>query len=119
MLVSSSSLFSFADKMIVIQNNRIVANSDPQDLYKNPKSNYVASLFDDVNELKIDGKNELVYPHQIKIIKDSPLKAVVLNTYFRGFYWLIEVNFEGQIVFLTHHELMDSGQKVCLRIHRE
>lgn len=109
---------SFADKMIVIQNNKIIANSRPQDLYKKPKSNYVASLFDDVSEVLIHGKKELLYPHQVKIVDKSELKARVLNSYFKGFYWVIEANLNDQIVFLNHHEELDSLQMICLRIDR-
>ena len=109
---------SFADKMIVIEKNKIIANSAPQELFRNPKSKYVASLFDDVNELILEGKKELVYPHQIKLVKNSPLKAKVRHTYFRGFYWLIEVSFEGQIIFLNHDKDLDLLQTVCLEIDK-
>ncbi len=109
---------SFADKMIVIEKNKIIANSAPQELFRKPKSKYVASLFDDVNELLVAGKKELVYPHQIKLVKNSPLKAKVLSTYFRGFYWLIEVSLEGQIVFLNHDKDLDLLQTICLEIDK-
>ena len=93
---------SFADKMIVIQNNQIIAAGTPQDLYKNPRNKYVASLFNDVNEILIHGKKELLYPHQIKIVENSELKAEVINTYFKGTYWLIELSFNNQIIFVNH-----------------
>ncbi len=93
---------SFADKMIVIQNNQIIAAGSPQDLYQNPSCKYVASLFDDVNEIIIQGKKALIYPHQIKIVQKSSLKAKVQNNYFRGTYWLIEVSLEGQKIYIKH-----------------
>ncbi len=40
---------SFADKMIVIQHNQIIVAGIPQDLYKNPGSKFLASLFGHVN----------------------------------------------------------------------
>lgn len=94
---------SFADKMIVIQNNEIIAAGTPQDLYQNPVNKYVASLFDDVNEIKIQGKKTLVYPHQIKIIENSELKGTVKNCYFRGTYWLIELTFQGEKIYVNHN----------------
>lgn len=93
---------SFADKMIVIQNNQIIAAGTPQDLYQNPVNKYVASLFDDVNEIVIQGKKTLIYPHQIKIIENSGLKAQVQNSYFRGTYWLIELAYEGEKIYVNH-----------------
>jgi iron(III) transport system ATP-binding protein len=114
----SDDALSFADKMIVIQNNKIIASGSPQEIYKNPKSNYVASFFDDANEVFINDKKELLFPHQIKIVKKSELKAKVLNTYFKGFYWLIEVSFNEQIVYLNHHRALNKQEIVSFSIER-
>jgi len=105
---------SFADKMIVIQNNQIIAAGAPQDLYKNPGSKYVASLFDDVNEVNIQGENILLYPHQIKIIDNPGLKAQVQNSYFRGTYWLIELTFEGEKIYVNHDRKVKLHSEVGL-----
>jgi len=109
---------SFADKMIVIQNNQIIAAGSPQDLYKNPGSKYVASLFNDVNEILIHGKKELLYPHQIKIVENSEWKAEVINTYFKGTYWLIELNFNDQIIFVNHPEDVQKLKSVFFQLDR-
>ncbi len=109
---------SFADKMIVIQNNQILAAGSPQDLYQNPGNKYVASLFDDVNEMNINGKVALLYPHQIRIVEKSNLNAEVQNNYFRGTYWLIEASLEGQIIYLNHDKGLDLLQTVYLEIDR-
>ena len=100
---------SFADQMIVIQNNQILAQGTPAELYQNPKEHYVAALFDDVNQIKIDEKSMLLYPHQIKIVEASEHSATVLKSYYKGFYWLIEAEFEGEKVFLQNSEKIDSG----------
>lgn len=93
---------SFADKMMVIKNNTSIVFDTPTNIYQNPKQKYIASLFDDVNEIKIDGKHTLCYPHQIKIVAASPVKATVLNSYFKGSFWLIEAAIENQTIFLHH-----------------
>jgi len=110
---------SFADKMIVIQNNQIIAAGTPQDLYQNPVNKYVASLFDDVNELLIHGEKTLIYPHQIKIIEKSDYKATVQNNYFRGTYWLIELSFEGQIIYVNHHFEVELHATVGLQFDKK
>ena len=114
----SEDALSFADKMIAIKDGKVIASSTPRELYANPGNKYVAYLFDDVNELVINGKLELLYPHQIKIIADSILKAKVLNSYYRGSHWLIEVSLDNRIIFLNHHELLNPSQTVCLGIYR-
>lgn len=113
---------SFADQLIVIRNHKILANDNPKIIYKNPKEKYVAALFDDVNEIIIDSKKLLLYPHQIKIVENfdtevnslKKFKAIVLNSYFKGSYWLIEVEFKQEILFLNHISSLKKGEKVYL-----
>ena len=100
---------SFADKMIVIKDHQIVAQGTPSDLYQQPEEHYVAALFDDVNEIRIDGNKRLLYPHQITVVNDSTCIATVKNAYFKGFYWLIEAEFEGQdIFFISFNKIVSS-----------
>ena len=115
----SDDALSFADKMIVIQNNIIVASGSPQEVYNNPKNTYVASFFDDINTVFINDKEELLFPHQIKIVAKSELKAKVLNTYFKGSYWLIEATFKEQIVYLNHHSALNKQEIVSLSIEKK
>ncbi|WP_271405546.1 ABC transporter ATP-binding protein [Tenacibaculum soleae] len=106
---------SFADKMIVIRNYQIITNDTPKNLYQNPKLKYIASLFDDVNEVFINNKTVLLYPHQIKIIEKSKIKAIVVNNYFKGFYWLIEVNYNGKLLYLNHTSALETKKTVSLK----
>lgn len=105
---------SFADKMLVIKEQKIIANAIPQELYKNPKSKYIASLFDDVNEILIFNKKILLYPHQIEVSKQSVFKAQIINSYFKGFYWLVEAIFEAQVVLFFHETRLKKGTEVSL-----
>ena len=107
---------SFADQLIIIRNNKILANNNPKEIYNNPTEKYIAALFDDVNEIIIDNKNHLLYPHQIKIVEKSDISATVLNSYFKGAYWLIEAEVENQIVFLNHFEELENGKEINLKI---
>ena len=110
---------SFADQLIIIRNNKILANKNPKEIYKNPKEKYVAALFDDVNEIIIDEKNYLLYPHQLKIVEKSAISSIVLNSYFKGAYWLIEAEIEKQIVFLNYIEELEKGKEINLKICEE
>jgi ABC-type Fe3+/spermidine/putrescine transport system ATPase subunit len=107
---------SFADKLIVIKNNELIANDTPKTIYNNPKEKYIAALFSDVNEITNDNTTFLLYPHQIQAIEESALKAVVLHSYFKGFYWLIEADFEGQTIFFNHPLDLVIGKEVHLKL---
>jgi len=113
---------SFADKMIVIKDNEVIASGTPKEIYSTPKNKYIASLFDDVNELIIENKTQFLYPHQIKIIDNletetSPeqvFKATVINSYLKGFYWLVEAEFDGQKIYINHSCELEENTKVNL-----
>jgi iron(III) transport system ATP-binding protein len=105
---------SFADKMIVIQNSTILEKGIPKEIYNAPKNTYIASLFDDVNEIVINNHTLLLYPHQINIVENSEIKATVLNTYFKGSYWLIEADFEEHKVFINSFSDLKKGLEINL-----
>lgn len=109
---------SFADKMIVIKNNQVIAEDTPENLYKNLKEKYIAALFDDVNEIIINRVPVLLYPHQIKIVQNSNEKALVKNSYFKGYYWLIEVKYNNQLIFLKHAFTLKSEEIVSLKFNK-
>tara|TARA_B110000091_G_scaffold208142_1_gene247355 strand:+ start:656 stop:1585 length:930 start_codon:yes stop_codon:yes gene_type:complete len=109
---------SFADTLLVIHQKKMVACTSPKEIYKNPTKKYIASLFDDVNEITINSKTALLYPHQIKVVEKSDLKAIVLNSYFKGFCWLIETEYESQKVFFNHFKELDKGKNIFLSIQR-
>lgn len=103
---------SFADQLIVIRDHKILVNDHPQKIYKHPKEKYIAALFDDVNEIHRNGKTNFLYPYQIKFVEDSEHKATVLQSFFKGDYWLIEVRFNKQSLFVKHDFEMKKGDAV-------
>jgi len=105
---------SFADKMIAIRDGKVIAASTPRELYDNPGNKYIAYLFDDVNEIIIEGEKLLLYPHQIQIVEKSDHKAKVLTSYYQGTHWMIELSFNDQIIFLNHDQNLKNLSLVCL-----
>jgi ABC-type proline/glycine betaine transport system ATPase subunit len=103
---------SFADEMMVIKNKKVIAFDSPKNLYKSPPEHYVAALFDDVNELYIDGEKKLIYPHQIQASKDSLHKVIVKKSFFKGSFWLIEATFNSQVIFFQNTKHLDSEQEI-------
>jgi ABC-type proline/glycine betaine transport system ATPase subunit len=103
---------SFTDQMMVIKNKKVIAFDSPRNLYKSPPEHYVAALFDDVNELYIDGERRLMYPHQIQTSEDSLYKVIVKKSFFKGSFWLIEATFNSQVIFFQNTEHLDSEQEI-------
>ena len=103
---------SFADQMMVIKNKKVIAFDSPRNLYKSPPEHYVAALFDDVNELYIDGERKLMYPHQIQTSKDSLCRVIVKKSFFKGSFWLIEATFNSQVIFFQSTKHIVSEREV-------
>lgn len=115
---------SFADEILVIRDGKLVAHNTPETLYNNPKSKYVASFFNEINEIPrniLDIENSsketvLLYPNQLKIVKNSTLKATVITSYFKGSYYLIEADLQGEIIFFEHFNSLKKGAKIFIEI---
>lgn len=121
----STDALSFSDETIVVQNGKVVAKGNPKTLYENPTTKYIASLFGEVNELRltqlIDVEPEqdqilLLYPHQLKVVDNAIMKAVVKQCYFKGSNYLIKAAFERRAIFFEHDSELEINQEVCLML---
>lgn len=114
----SMDVLSFADEVIVMKNGQIVESGQPNYIYNNPKDFYVASLFGDVNQIQTDGKIMLLFPHQLKVVDSSDLKVTVKNNFFKGSHYLVESEFDNQIVFFESEKEIPLGSIVFLKEKR-
>lgn len=92
-------VLSFSDEVIVLKDKTILEKASPKELYYNPKHKYTAALFGDVNEVELNGKVQLIYPHQLKVVDKSEIRVEVQVSYFKGNHYLIESKLENQTVF--------------------
>lgn len=115
---------SFSDETIVLYQGRIMEKGPSADVYNYPLNKYVASLFGEVNELKlsqlmpIDGEDEIIllYPHQLKVDPTGSIKAVVRESFFKGSRFLIKAVFDRRVIFFEHETALAFNQEVILRI---
>jgi len=120
----STDALSYADETIVLLDGRMIAKGDSQSLYNNPVNKYVASLFGEVNELKlsqlvdIEGEDEtiLLYPHQLKVAENGVMKVTVKQSYFKGGYYLIKAAFDKKAIFFKNDTPLEYNQEVSLTI---
>lgn len=110
----------YADKIIVLNNKNIVANTTPKQLYDNPISEFVASLFDTYNVFmpqELNAKeNVYLYAHQLKIVTESNIKVQVIKSYFKGTHYLIEARYNERLVYFNHKEAIVKNTFVCLEV---
>lgn len=121
----STDALSFSDETIVVQNGKIVAKGDSKSLYENPANKYIASLFGEVNELKLSQLIEieddedallLLYPHQLKVVDNALMKVVVKQCYFKGSHYLVKAAFERRAIFFEHDSELELNQEVFLML---
>ncbi|KAA1247261.1 ABC transporter ATP-binding protein [Aquimarina sp. RZ0] len=120
-------ILSFADETIVIHQGEILIKGDTYEIYQNPASYYIASLFGEVNEVRIKDflpNNEsedtiLVYPHELKVHASSQIKVKVKKSYFKGNHYLIEAVFNKKIVFLEHDSYLSENKEIGIQVSEE
>lgn len=104
----------YSDKMIVLNEHKILEQGTPMSLYNHPKNKLVASFFEEYN--KIDEK--IVYAHQLKVVNHSEMESVIKKSYFLGQTFLIEAIYKGQSIYFHHAHALEEGETVFLSISK-
>lgn len=102
----------FADKMIVLNNGKVIANNSPKALYNNPKTPLIASFFGEFNMIEPFG---ILYTHQIKIVEKSNYKATVKASYYNGQSYLIEVLYNNKSIFIEHSNKLEEHSSIYFK----
>lgn len=102
------------DKIIILQEGRLIQNDTPEDTYKKPYNTYVASLMGEVNVLSDKDQTALnlerdhYYPHEIYLC-DNGRSAKVLESRFAGSYFWNLISVEG-IKFIIYSTQLLEGE---------
>lgn len=107
-------VLGFADNMIVLNENKIAAHDSPEFLYYNPKTPLIASFFGEFNLINDD----IIYSHQLHVVKKSNLKVKVSQSYFKGIQYLIEANLNCEKVYFEHEFELKKGELIFLEIKK-
>ncbi|MFT3795517.1 ABC transporter ATP-binding protein [Flavobacterium sp.] len=116
----ATDILAFADETLVMRSGKIHRKGNPKAIYENPDDYYTASLFEEVNEIPskfITGAETatvLCYPHQLKVVGQSKLKATVVKSFFTGNGFLIEATYEKGRLFFENPIGITSGTGVFL-----
>mgnify|MGYP001604029641 FL=1 len=120
-------ILPFADRVLVLKDKQILADEPVLELYKKPRSLYVASLFGEANLVPIDiiksyadtKRKIIVYAHEFKVSQNSGLPVEVKKTYPMGSHYLIEGLVEEQNIYFHSERNIDTGTEVFLNISLE
>jgi ABC-type Fe3+/spermidine/putrescine transport system ATPase subunit len=119
----SEDVLPFSDYTLVMQEGKSIDYRTTPRVYKQPKNEYCASLFGDVNvldsvEFKIDSdeKTRIVFPDEVRIEDVAKYQAEVISSYFKGSHYLIEMKYNAQFIFATSEKEYKTGEKVFFRI---
>lgn len=112
----STDVLAFADEVLIVKDGTVIESGDPKIIYHHPKTNYIASLFGDVNEFVFKGTSHLVYPNQLKVVAQSDLNVTLINSYFRGSHYLMEATLDNQHIFFESETDIPIGTSVFLTI---
>ena len=115
----------FADRAVVLRDKEIIARARPMELYKNPKSLYVASLFGEASLISIDvlktyantKRKIIVYTHEFRVSPSSGLKVTVEKAYPMGNHFLTESrSTDNEVIFFNANQLLPKGKEVFLNV---
>lgn len=104
----------FADKVMIIKNNRIWKFDTPQQLYTNKPDRYTANLFGDVSQLEENGK--WYYPEELEICDYSAYKVRVKDCYFWGNSYLLQTQQGNRTIYLCHSQKKTKNDLVYIQI---
>jgi ABC-type Fe3+/spermidine/putrescine transport system ATPase subunit len=115
---------SFCEETMVIQHGKVVQYGASKSVYLKPINTYVAALYGEVNNLKLDWlqktndleKRILVYAHELTITHSSNLEVTVIAAFFKGTNYLIKAVKDEEIVFFESSKLIEEQHLVFLTV---
>jgi ABC-type sulfate/molybdate transport systems ATPase subunit len=126
-------VLSWADEILVLQDGALIQQGTPEDVYKQPVSEYTAALFGKYNllhpalakafshyaDIEMNRINSFVRPEQFRMVKDENggLKGTVRQVRFMGSRYEMDVSVEGSLltVYAGSREV-DEGSTVFLSL---
>lgn len=106
-------VLGYADKILVLDQSKIIDSGTPENLYKNPKTALIASFFEEYNVIN----SQFVYASQLKVFDRGDLNVSVKKSFYRGNHYLIEsIRNNGDTIFFRHSKAIETGTLVSLKI---
>ena len=105
--------FYTSDKILVLQEGKMIQFDEVEKVRESPASEYVAKLFGYVNVLKdarsfeINSANVIVYPEEIVISENGKFEGKVISTKFQGRDYLIRFSsYNIELITYSTHKVL-------------
>ena len=103
----SQDILGYSDETLVMKDGKVIVNAETKSIYENPNNFYVASLYDDVNEipkhwLESDSNDEtvlLVYPYQLHVVVKSHFQVEFVASYLKGNGYLVTATCQKRTIY--------------------
>jgi iron(III) transport system ATP-binding protein len=101
----------YSDTMVVLENHEILVEGSPVEIHNNPIHPLVAAFFGDFSIIN----NIIYYSHQVFVVENSGLKAVVKEVFYKGSFFLIEAEYNNKTVYFNHPSRLPEKSEVYLK----
>jgi iron(III) transport system ATP-binding protein len=109
-----------ADHIVILQNGKILQNGNPETIYHNPASNYIARLFGPVNEfskeelnaLGLNDSSYLIRPELLQLTETGGIETRVIGSYFAGTHYAILCDTGKRIIEVFHNANIETGKQI-------
>lgn len=121
----STDVLSYMDNVVVMKEGIVVSQGITQELFENPPSYYVGSLFGDINEVPRswfyenfkDDETVLLYPHQLEVVTKG-LSLWTQKNFFMGTHFLIVGSTGGRLVLFNSLKAFDFMEVVHIGLKK-
>jgi len=104
---------ALSDKIIYLEDGKIIQYDTPQNIYKYPKSKDVASSFGIASFIVNEGKTYCIRPNDISFVKDGTYQAYIKNKLYQGEKYIYEVKVKEELITLySTEDIQDDYAKV-------
>lgn len=115
----SEEALAFSDKILLLgKNGEQELFDSPQQVYNGVKTAYQASFFGEVNDLRPwwpKDEKRWYYPEQLEVSDvRSDIRGIVKKSYFKGSYYLLEVDVEHGILYVQNKKAIPENSTVFI-----
>ncbi|MGL5702598.1 MAG: TOBE domain-containing protein, partial [Cetobacterium sp.] len=118
---------SMSDRIIVMDNAKVVQVGTPQDIYENPANNFIGDFIGKVNKFEINGTKVMARPEDISLA-DEHTENFFMGTLesweYMGSYYRLKVNKKNYIIEVDicrnkiAHIPLKKDQHIFLKVER-